>query len=369
MSETGLEEAMGMRSAETVLVPENPSPLAINALNSVYYGSCPEAFDGGGVATFYNRPEIQTAIARTIEEKAGRGDAIRVKEIMAGSNTDKVRALAQGFSSDSNVEIVVTDFSTNSLPTVDNIPNLNVTVRGEQLNIFSPLPELPPEQRVDAMIASYGFDSVWLPGDTRLVKRSGTWYQSNYQIEVPVDDPDLVNAIRSGSSASEISLSRFAGVGVVETESPVEISSVPFGAEVEARYDVARNRHSVPYVNIPGGLISKVQEAFDTQLKPDGIFIIGDTAVDDPRGFEGFSPETGDFSAPKVMGIEPTGMVARYKTEDWGVAREVLENKGFAVEVQTVNEFTASAGVAMERVPASQKIMIISKNQSNTRQS
>lgn len=96
----------------------------------------------------------------------------------------------------------------------------------------------------------------------------------------------------------------------------------PMGAYVLQRYD----HLEAARVNLPGGLIARVVEAFDNQIQPDGAFIIGDNAINSAD----LQPES---TRNPIGPFSGSGLVAKYKCEDYGLAQEILQSMGYQVEL------------------------------------
>jgi hypothetical protein len=98
------------------------------------------------------------------------------------------------------------------------------------------------------------------------------------------------------------------GIVVEKASEPFDIVRHPYWPYLDARADRS--------ISFPGGLIKRVVEAFATQLRPDGIFVICDTAefsLDSPDG------------APLERG--KSGVAAQYKVDDYCVAQLILEEE------------------------------------------
>lgn len=130
----------------------------------------------------------------------------------------------------------------------------------------------------------------------------------------------------------------FQGVRIDKRLEKVNLINLDFGKYISKYYAHKTN----VIINFPGGLIKKVVEAFEKQITKAGVFIIGDMAIDNPEGKILQDSPNGD---PVYMKDYATsGKVAKFKVEDYGLAKIILESEGFSVELETVEDFIENAG-------------------------
>lgn len=97
-------------------------------------------------------------------------------------------------------------------------------------------------------------------------------------------------------------------------------------------------------INYPGGLIAKVKEAFETCLLPTGTFI----SID--RTSTKFVPEY-ELSGP-----------ARFKTENYEMAKSGLEKHGFVVNLLSLNNFLGAAHQSVPLDLSDHSVLIVTKS-------
>lgn len=97
------------------------------------------------------------------------------------------------------------------------------------------------------------------------------------------------------------------------------------------------------HMHYPGGLISKVKQTFTTALDQEGIFI----SID--RTSNRFVPEY-EMSGP-----------ARFKTENYELAKQALSGHGFKVDLLTLNQFLDIAGTHVPLDLSDHSVLIVSK--------
>lgn len=98
------------------------------------------------------------------------------------------------------------------------------------------------------------------------------------------------------------------------------------------------------HVHYPGGLIAKVQEAFSSCLDRTGVFI----SID--RTSTKFVPEY-ELSGP-----------ARFKTENYDLAKQSLTSHGFHVDVLNLNHFLELAGTRLPLDLSDHSVLIVTNN-------
>jgi hypothetical protein len=295
-------------------------PRAMNAVNATYYSSDEAFAPESGPAGMYgkNRP-LNYALGRLMATGIGQGDSIRIKELSSGSRTDHWRDALQGVRAGGaeQVELTLTDFVQ---PPANPVAGVTST---EVYSLFDDLPPLPPEERYSAIVATYGFDSVWQPEDARLQRIGEQWYEERYRVKVADWSPrreELLGALREGRPLEGAVPSDFAGMYVERASEPIDISAHPYRRYI--------GLHDSKSFGFPGGLIKRVVNAFENQLTDEGVFISCDT------GDFGHMPERTLLSARGISGV-----AARYHSDDFRIAKEILEQEhGFEVSLMTLDE-------------------------------
>jgi hypothetical protein len=293
------------------------SPGAINAINASFYAA-PMAFsDEAAVAEIFagNKP-LNTTLGALLADRAGKPETLRIKEICSGNRTGHWRWAAAGAFTQGvqRIELVLSDFVQPSVPA--DLPTDRLGVSAETYSLLDSFPVLEPDKRFDAMITTYGFDSVWLPDDLRLCRIGDNWYQSLYRLKVDDWNPrqaELVTALIAGEPLANATVQDYEGIFIEEVQVPFDVAAHKYSKYIQA---LPPNE----IMNFPGGLIKRVAEAFDTQLAGHGVFVSADTAN---FGSLNFYPE-----AARV-----TGLAARYKMEHYVMAKTILEKEhGLTVE-------------------------------------
>ncbi len=299
---------------------------ALNALNRAYY-THRYAFRDVSYNFFTGR-NFQTVLSNEIE-RLNLGTDLRIKEL---SNGPAIRwehlryPLLYG-----NTHVILTDFDISLLPTDEQLVRKRLDPQHFSREVYSltdVMPTLPTEERVDLMLITYGFDSIWLPQDIRYVKNGDTWYQTLYRLNIPenlaFEEQEQIRAVLRGEvDSNSIPLRLLAAVEIEESLEEVDMTTRSFGQQILNRY----GHLETAAINVPGGLIQRVIEAFDNQIAEGGAFIIGDTAVDDQRGY------SANTNSPAKSYLKlPEGAI--YRQDDYGLAKAILEDLGYDVEIQ-----------------------------------
>lgn len=337
---------------------------ALNAINALYYSSATD-FERIGVPFPFDREtNISKAIVLFLQKNIRR-NRIRLQEICSGNRTSRLYSMRKSLNHGRALEVTLTDFTKKSLPEpkdLDELSTADFNLKAEELNLFNPSASLSEDDRYDAVLATYAFDSVWLPQDIRYEKYGNQWYRVKYRIKVGDIDPDrneftktdIIESLRKGSTDSD-TRGYYRRVAIERAVEEIDIQKVPYGKTIERRY----GKQEQVAINVPGGLIQHVIESFNTRLKSDGVFLIGDVAVNNNCGFIKDQAPAADFST--------AGDAAKYKSEDYGLAKQILEENGFQVELITVPDFVyryAQKGQLHNDLP-NHWIMIIKKKTFN----
>jgi hypothetical protein len=307
------------------------TPDAINELNAAYYTS-PEAFnEENGLATFFvGGEEINTAFANCIATLIPK-ERIRMKELSTGGRSrwnyfsDAVERMTDERGS-VQFAVTLTDHTTDTLPADNTLPtNDQFQFSRGVYSLFDDFEYLEPADRFDVLLATYGFDSIWLPGDHHYHRQEGKWYQAVYRVAVPDWHPDFESSESFRNGAQPLNDAPLTDL----KDLPIEVAWRLVDLETDPNTSYLTSREDgFCSINIPAGIVRRVEQAFQTQLQDDGIFIIGETASYHPR-----------LSHSAGSGIGRSGLVARYKVDDLWYAQQALEEKGFFVQVLAADEF------------------------------
>ncbi len=340
-----LEQVIRLALANTAnCVRPGFSADALNDLNRVFYGRNSDEFTSVMVGSI----PLQKALAGFIEAEF-EGKTIRVKELAAGANVYKRwQEVDRNLPAGKQVEVVATDFSTNTLPNPEQLQFEagQVSMTAEVYDLSESMQPVDSQDRFDVMLASFAFDSVWQSGDITLVKFNDKWYQELYRLRVhdrwPKRD-EFLAVLRGESVTVDFEREDFHRVEVERILVPFKPDDHQFGRDIIEHY----RRASVARFNFPAGIIRRVEEAFEHQLTDSGIFVILDCATNDPWG--GMIDPTGQKGAPneafeKVGALDRFKDAAYYKPENFNLAAKILQEHGFRVEVVLVNDFIAQNG-------------------------
>ncbi len=338
-------------------VPTHFDPYALNYFNAAYY-SHPNAFDYGEAPpdVLVTDPALQIAFARFFPRFA-RGSNLRIKELFCGGKS-RWQAVLQHINQAIQPHIVLSDFTTTNMP-----KNLDpVQFEMVQDNMLDTLPQLPETDKADILMTTYGFDSVWFPQDRTYTKYQDTWYRHSYRIAITDKTPlkyrdSILDILKGTGDVSQVPISAFKSLQVEEIQTRVDINQEPFGETITARF---ADTQSIK-VNVPGGLVAKVDEAFENQIRPGGAFLIADVAT----------TATKNMYKKRISSYrEISSGSAKFKVEDYGLARELLEARGYTVRLQPIGEFIhdATNGDQTSKIYGdTHYILIITKDSSSIR--
>lgn len=346
---------------------------ALNDLNRALFAlPADTAFGGSGLSPFFVEiPSVQLALVHAIESHlTHRGrKPIRVLEIAAGVR-NRWRHLTQ---TRSRFDVTLTDFAPHILPlNAEREVGSNITLTTGAYDLNQNLQVSHADGgRFDVVLGTYAFDSVWLPGDRRYVKtKNGQWHVSSYRINVPdyfdaQEKAAVLVALRTGVWENTEGLSLLGllkKLEIAERLEPVDMQQVPFGQEILQRYD---NLTTVE-INFPGGLIQRVQEAFETTIASGGIFVIGDVAVINDQCYTELSGSSNhQLTRQYIKGYYTSGSAEKYNVQDFGLAKQILEAQGFRVSIYNAREYAMRFADREQRnqlqVEGNQYIMVVSK--------
>jgi len=339
----------------TGCVTENFSSKTLNNLNSLYFSSCSDAFSkSSGLATFYvSRYQVQYAMMRKILDHVKK-PVVKIHEICSGTVLSRWQFMEKYLPSGKKFDVTLSDIAEN-LVTDQQIAKMNlnkIKLSYEAYDLRNDFSEKPDNQKYDVLFTTYGFDSVWHEDDRVYEKIGGKWYLITFRLRV---DPStrhfdrVLAALRNGISSDPISLDDFHHVGIEIKVDQIDISKVEYGDVIEKTY----SDYEFMMMNFSGGLIERVEQAFERQLTEGGMFMIGDVV--------NYLPENGDKMDPNMNYFNTTGRVGKYKVEDYNLAEIILKQKGFKVEVHDIRKFTESYGKTFEEDSSDTYVMIVTK--------
>jgi hypothetical protein len=308
---------IGLAETEGAVRPDF-TPDAMNDVNASYYASDVAFSPDAKLATLFtaNRP-INQALGAMMATESGATDTLKVKELCSGGRNGHWAFEAQGAidAGVQHVDVTLTDFVTPNIEP-EAAAAAGTTVRAEQYSLLDAMPPLPENERFDAMITTYGFDSVWQAGDMHISKDQGQTYQILSRAKVADWNPrrdELVEAMRQNKPLPNATAADYDGIYMERAMEPIDLKSHKYGKYIED--------HPGSTVIVPGGLINRVVNAFDTQLKEDGVFISAD--VGDFGLIEGTSPQKRFVPESDMV----SGIAARYRCDDYVLAKKILEGE------------------------------------------
>jgi hypothetical protein len=298
---------------------------AKNAINASYYSSEVAFTDEADLAPLYanNRP-LNRALGAMMAEETGAPETVRMKELCTGGRNANVAYKVQGAfeAGVRRMDITLTDFVAPAIQ-LDTQSTPNITITSEQYSLLDDMPDLPPDERFDWEMTTYGFDSVWQPEDIHIEKIGDVWYQKLYRVKVADWNPrkdELLQCMREGIPLPDAEETDYDGVIVESTMRPFDINQHPYGRHIEALGRTA--------TNIPGGLIKRVVNAFEAQLADNGVFVSGDVG-----NFGSMENE------PSIMDDHISGVAARYRGDDYVLAKKILEEEfGLSVKLMSLDD-------------------------------
>ncbi|MDQ3099411.1 MAG: hypothetical protein M3Q44_06720 [bacterium] len=342
-------------SDDSYTVERDFSATALNAINSLYYSSCDHAFDKkSDLATLYVKNRmVQYSMLHEILHLI-KAKEMTIKEICCGGVYTRWQHFDKYLPRNRKIHAILSDFTMDIHPK-DKINSLNldgITFGFDAYDMRKPFAKLDESDKVDLMLVTYGFDSVWNEGDAMYVKEGGEWHQIKYRVRVSptAKDPEkLIGYLRQGYCAEGLPLDDFDDVVVETIAVPVDLDKVQYGEFVKkayGEYDEAR-------VSMPGLLVERVREAFEKQIKKNGYFMIGEVAT--------YPLKEGEKIELTIADYNTTGRVGKYKVEDFYVAEMILESMGFDVEVHDIAKLAAKYGKKIDEDTADTWLMVVTK--------
>ncbi len=297
-------------------VKRNFSPDGLNAYNASLFSDPALVFNIPGkshqeIATFFTeKAPINWLIGGLAASTVAPGSDLRIKELASGPRVGRwepLYAAARELGGIERIEATVSDFVQPAVPNVA-LSSDQVRFTTERHSLLEPMTELPHSERHDVMLATYAFDSVWMPGDVRLTRFGDQWLQTVYRLKVADTYPrqqEMLDALRQGEALENATGSDYSGNVFVEASYvPFDIASHPYAAQLQRFIP-----DGLP-VNVPVGYITTVVEAFEKQLTANGAFIVGECGI-----FGNDQREVADYDHSGA---------ALYKQDHYGLAQAIL---------------------------------------------
>lgn len=296
------------------------STQCLNDYNIAYFSQA-NAFseESDLAALFVSHRETNAALANYITGLFD-SETIQIKELSTGSRS-RWKLFESLAPKNKSFEITLTDFSTEILPGGQELASSSkCTFSKEVYNLNEDFKYIEPRQRYDVMLATYAFDSVWQNGDITYLYEPVTkeWYKLMYRLSVPEE------YITSGNSSQDndiLSNSKIYNVYIEIAYEQVDPTEYQFG-------EYLKGREVTGVVSVPAGLINRVDQAFQTQISDQGVFIIGEIAHYDPSTMNN-----------TYKGFSTSGIAAKYKIEDLWIAEQELTKMGYKVSLLNLSQF------------------------------
>ena len=307
---------------------------ALNTFNRLFY-SRSNAFsrDVAPASGFVDHPCINRALAAFLLREGSPGAPLRVHELCAGAHGERWGRFAAAVPPGRRVEVTLSDSWPSALPSTlpgaGELPGAaSLSMRTQRQDLAQPLRTLAPKERFNVLLSTYGFDSVWLPEDRLYQKAGGRWFQAYFRLVVPDGHPAAAALLRAreyGEADDGFRATDLRQVLVETLFRPARLQDPAVAAILEQ----AAGARSWTRRALPGGLVRVVEEAFEKQLTPDGVFLIGD--IGSYAGRTVWNASAFPFST--------TGIAAKFHALDFTLAEAVLRSRGFQVRVRSVTEF------------------------------
>lgn len=199
----------------------------------------------------------------------------------------------------------------------------------EHLNLLDPLEPLAPDARYDCIVCCYGFDSVWFPEDSYVIKHNGQWHEALFRVAVPDWHParsQILQAFQS-EDASHLNSRLFDALVVERSARWYD----PSHDEVAGQAVINRlSNWSNGAIPVPRGLVAWVESAFDRQLAPHGRVLIGDAGCY-------------RIGCPTIQPLLDPGCPAKAMPIEFELAETMLAARGYTVTVTALEDFVGSA--------------------------
>jgi hypothetical protein len=338
----------------SLAVTEEFSVTALNSINSLYYGCCIDAFNKkSSLATFFVKNRMaQYVILNAILERV-KDHEFSIKEICCGAVYSRWQHFDKFLPNGRKIKAILSDLTEDIIPKerLETLNLKNIDFEIEAYDLRDPMPFR--DEKVDVMFVTYGFDSVWLEDDVMYVKHNNEWFRIKYRVKVlpTAKQPEkLLSYLREGFTTDPVYLEDFDNVVVETLAEKVDILKVPYGKYIQSLYGEYEEARTI----VPGGIIKRVQEAFENQIKDDGIFVIGEVATYPIKPDEKIELTVVDYNT--------TGKVGKYKVEDFYLAEAILKDIGYSVEVLDMEKEAKRLGKTIDEDCEDTWLMVVQKN-------
>jgi hypothetical protein len=303
------------------------SPDALNEFNARYYES---------QGAFRDLPDIYVrdcVVAKAFASHLDRSfptGLVRIKEVCAGEGSlQRWNHFFDLASQERPIEFFLADLSFAEKRSEFKTNSKYARALTEKLDMLAPIPQLSNEERINCIIACYGFDSVWFPEDRFVIKHNNSWFESLYRVGIPDLHPNTgdLRAAFEFKSAVALSARHFEGLVIERAVRSLGDSDGCFMRKFILDR-LANTTHGS--VCVPAGLVKWVTEAFERQLAVNGKLIIADIGIF-------------DSSATLSREFLETGCSAQGRPIDFHLAKMGLEAAGFKVTVERLDRFVERA--------------------------
>ncbi|MCB0309858.1 MAG: hypothetical protein KDD42_01405 [Bdellovibrionales bacterium] len=300
---------------------------AINALNAAYY-RLPEAFTRKGAADFFQESQaFNAALGRYFCENC-RGHPIQIAELAAGKRLSRWRHVVNSIPWGTKLAVILTDYCADALPSLEDWNQDGpVQLESSIVNLLAPDPLIAKFPKLDFMLATYAFDSIWRDEDSHYEKLGDRLFRSEYRLVVPDWHPHRSELLKHGLSWTSLSEADLSAICIEKRAVPTRLAGGDQQV-LKQHFDLS----NLSRAGYPGGLVKVVTQAFEECLKPTGCFVIADCGSYD-HGSDG------GVVTPELLS---SGRVARYRPLDFLLAEQILQSRGFRVAVISVMDFVFS---------------------------
>jgi hypothetical protein len=303
-------------------------PEGLNEFNTRFYSSIDSY---AKLPRLYTAdPTVAEAFARWFDRLLPDGD-VYVAEWCAGAGT--LKRWAPLFDLSRGRRMIHLTLSDGSYPkdfSVQSSPQEGVVVVEDYYDLLSTETAPSTDRLSDLILVAYGLDSIWFPGDIGIVKAGGRWWQELRRFSVLDIDPlrnTLLSAFAQKSSTS-LSADDFSHIVLERAYVPYEVDP----DSLVGRYLMRTYPgESSGRIELPGGIVTKIEDVVTHQLRPGGKLIVADVG---PYGVE----------ERDRMGDIDTCCAAIAKAIDFELAELMLRERGLAVAVTPLSELFKEYG-------------------------
>lgn len=301
------------------------TPDALNAWNACYY-TTPWAFDD---ATSLSRffacgAYVNQAFGKLIAGLLPGRPILRIIEAACGRRIEAWPHIAEGLS-DRTVDLTLSDMKEPIAPADMRtaLAEKNVQLRTAVHDLRHPLAPLAADGRYDAVVATYAFDSIWMPQDAFYHRINGQWFRHTLRLKVSDASPRrdvIMAALRGFGRTITLEPVDFLDITAEEDIEPADLNAHPYGDDIVRLYGNATDGSC----ECPGGLIDWIQQTAETCLRPSGVIVIGDIVTNSWR--------------LRSCAHTKSGIGAAFKIQDYTLVREALRARGYEAEIIPVGK-------------------------------